>query len=269
MATVTELANRQRVSGTSGTREYIIAGSSDLDDARTQLLVDAPATWETGGRTLKIQADECEVYESSEGAIYGVARYSPALDDLAAGTTAFSFDTGGGTQRLMRSISTTAYGTTPPATQSLIGVTKDSVEGVDIIAPVFNYQVTKRYAILDVTQAYIAAIFAATGTVNSAAFTVTTDDGISFSFAAGENLYLGGSGGVVDGEVEITHKFSASQNATGLSVGGISDIAKKGWEYLWVLWEDTVSNSFLIKKARAVYVEQVYRTLSHGSALTP
>ena len=270
MATTAELANRQRISGSSGTREYLIADAADLDEARTQLLADAPATWETGGKTLTLQADECEAYESAEGAIYGVTRYSPAaLGDLPAGTTAFSFDTSGGTQRLIRSIATTSYGTSPPSTQNLIGVTKDGAEGVDIVAPVFNYQVTKRYAILDVTQAYIAAIFAATGTVNSATFTVTTDDGITFSFAAGENLYLGGSGGVVEGEVEITHKFSASQNATGLSVGGISGIAKKGWEYLWVLWEDTVSNAFLIKKARAVYVEQVYRTTAHAAALTP
>jgi len=164
---------------------------------------------------------------------------------------------------------TTAYATTPPLTQSIIGNTASGPTGVDIVAPVFNYQVTKRYAILDVTQAYIAAIFAATGTVNSATFTVTTDDGITFSFSAGENLYLGGSGGVVDGEVEITHKFSASQNATGLSVGGISGIAKKGWEYLWVLFEDMVTNGFLVKKARAVYVEQVYRTTAHAAALTP
>jgi len=98
---------------------------------------------------------------------------------------------------------------------------------------------------------------------------VTTDDGITFSFAAGENLYLGGSGGVVDGEVEITHKFSASQNATGLSVGGISGIAKKGWEYLWILLEDSVSQNTLVKVARGVYVEQVYRTTAHGAALTP
>lgn len=267
--TISELADRRRASAKSGTREYLVSGTADDSAARAQVLADAPATWTTSGTTLYLDGDECEVYDS-EAQIYGVAKYKAAeAATLADDETAFSFDTTGGTQHIVRSRGTTSYGTSPPTLNSLIGVTKDSVEGVDIVSPVFSYQVTKRYAIAAVTQTYIRTLFDTTGTVNSATFTVTTDDGITFSFAAGENLYLGATGGVVGDQVEITHKFAASPNATGLSVGGISSIAKLGWQYLWVLWEDTVSNSFLVKKARAVYVETVYPTAAHGAALTP
>lgn len=267
--TIAEIADRQRANGRTGTREYFVDGTTSIDDARTQLLADAPATWETGGKTLYLEDDDCEAYDAS-GRIYGVARYKAAeaatLDD---NETAFSFDTTGGTTHIIRSRGTTSYGTSPPSTQSLIGVTKDSVEGVDIVSPLFSYQVTKRFPIASVTQAYIATIFNTTGTVNSATFTVTTDDGITFSFAAGENLFLGATGGVVGDQVEITFKFAASPNATGISVGGISSISKLGWQYLWVLWEDAVSQNTLVKQARAVYVETVYPTAAHGAALTP
>jgi len=59
---------------------------------------------------------------------------------------------------------------------------------------------------------------------------------------------------------EITHRFSASPNKTGLTIGDITGIEKKGWEYLWVRYadaEDTAAKT-LVKKPAAVYVEKVY-----------
>ncbi|MCS7168060.1 MAG: hypothetical protein RMI91_12010 [Gemmatales bacterium] len=60
---------------------------------------------------------------------------------------------------------------------------------------------------------------------------------------------------------EITFSFAASPNATGLTVGEITDIEKKGWEYLWVRYQDIEDENVLVKQPAAVYVEQVY---SHG-----
>ena len=58
----------------------------------------------------------------------------------------------------------------------------------------------------------------------------------------------------------ISFKFAASPNATGLVVGDITGIAKKGWEYLWVRYADAEDTSakVLVKKPIAAYVEQVY-----------
>ena len=47
---------------------------------------------------------------------------------------------------------------------------------------------------------------------------------------------------------------------TGLVIGEITDIAKKGWEYLWVRYtdvEDTTAKA-LVKRPAAVYIEKVY-----------
>jgi len=66
--------------------------------------------------------------------------------------------------------------------------------------------------------------------------------------------------GQQDVDWEITFRFAASLNRTGISVGSITGIAKKGWEYLWVRYadvEDAGSNT-LVKQPVAAYVEQVY-----------
>ncbi|RLJ02117.1 MAG: hypothetical protein DRP08_04810, partial [Candidatus Aenigmatarchaeota archaeon] len=59
---------------------------------------------------------------------------------------------------------------------------------------------------------------------------------------------------------EITFKFAASPNQEDIAIGDITDITKKGWEYLWARYEDVEDSSAkaLVKKPTAVYVEQVY-----------
>src|SRR5690606_18604713 len=97
---------------------------------------------------------------------------------------------------------------------------------------------------------------ALTGSVNNTPFK---------SFAAGEVLFLGASGSTrenEDGDTvwEITFSFAASPNVTGLTVGDITGIEKRGWDYLWVRYADAVDGEahVLVKKPVAVYVEQVY-----------
>jgi hypothetical protein len=56
---------------------------------------------------------------------------------------------------------------------------------------------------------------------------------------------------------EIAFKFAASPNATDLTVGDITRIEKKGWEYLWVRYADAEDEETLIQQPVAAYVEQV------------
>ncbi|MBN4052529.1 hypothetical protein JYT82_00275 [bacterium AH-315-K20] len=95
-------------------------------------------------------------------------------------------------------------------------------------------------------------LFALTGKVNN---------GVFRGFAAGECLFLGASGSKrSDSDWEISFRFAASPNATNLTVGDITGIAKKGWEYLWVRYADAVDDTAkaLVKKPSAAHVEQVY-----------
>ncbi len=118
--------------------------------------------------------------------------------------------------------------------------------------PVYNFSETHYIAAENVTQAYKAILFALTGRLNAASFR---------GFAAGEVLFLGASGSKRGEEDwEITFRFAASPNVSGLSVGNITGIAKRGWDYLWVRYvdvEDTAAKA-IVKRPVAAYVERVY-----------
>ncbi len=75
----------------------------------------------------------------------------------------------------------------------------------------------------------------------------------------GEVLFLGASGSKRGKEDwEITFKFAASPNITGLTVGPITGIAKRGWDYLWVRYLDDEDSFQIIRRPVAAYVERVY-----------
>ena len=175
-----------------------------------------------------------------------------------------SFETGGATQHITQALAETKYGT-GPAQDNAIAVSGDGVAGVDIVVPQLTwtetYDVPSRY----VTAAYIATVHSLTGTVNNATFR---------GFAAGEVLFAGCSGSQQwdsqrgDGPWNLQYKFVASPNAgtnqttQPLTIGSITGIQKKGHEYLWVKYQDDVSDNSLLKKPIAVYVNRVYREAS-------
>ena len=181
------------------------------------------------------------------------------------GETTFSFDTSGGTQHTTQSLSTVhSYapaGKTAPDFKGAVGVTHDNVEGVDITVPVFNFSVRRRIAIASWSASYVGALYTLTGKVSSGSFTVTIH-GTTYQFAAGEVLFLGASGDESSASewVEVNYRFAASPNRTGITVGDITGISKKGWEYLWVRYADAedAAAKMIVKKPIAAYVEKVY-----------
>jgi len=60
--------------------------------------------------------------------------------------------------------------------------------------------------------------------------------------------------------VERLFRFAASENRSGLTVGDIGGIDKKGWEYMWVRYADAedAAAKAIVKKPVAVYIEKVY-----------
>ena len=165
--------------------------------------------------------------------------------------SSFSFDTGGGTAHITNSILTVGrYPANAPDCQGAIGISGDSVEGVDITVPVYNFSETHYLPTAYIDGAYKATLFALTGKVNAATFK---------GFAAGEVLFLGASGSQRGhDDWEISYKFAASPNMIGLSVGSLTGITKGGWHHLWVLYSSVVDQYTLIKRPVAAYVEQVY-----------
>jgi len=170
------------------------------------------------------------------------------------GSSVFSFDTGGGTEHVTQSLHTVATHAASgiaPSHGGAIGVTRDSVDGVDIIVPVYNW--TEQHYLDDayVTDSYKNTLFWLTGRVNQQSFR---------GKEPGEVIFLGASGSLRDeDDWEISFRFAASPNQWDLSVGTMTGIAKRGWEYLWVSYEDDEDQGSAIKTPAFVYVEQVYQ----------
>jgi hypothetical protein len=170
-----------------------------------------------------------------------------------------SFDTTGGTQHMTQAHGERGYSTlgqTPPSQLNAIGVDGNGVNGVDIVTPQLQWQ--EQY---DVPNAYINATYVRglaglTGTTNNAAFR---------GFEAGEVLFLGCSGSQEwdsekgSGPWSLSYRFVASKNVVGEQIGPITGVEKRGHEYLWVRYEDSVSGSNLLKTPKAVYVNRVYK----------
>ena len=257
MAITVEDQFGRRLSGDRGEFTYLIKGTDDAAAARGALLSEAPETY-GGIPLLDAEVNEIAGAEGFSGRVnYGYSGGGGSPPE--PGDSSFTFDTGGGTQHITHSLSTIGSYAPPDQTapdfQGAIGVTENGVEGVDITIPVYRWSEKHTKAAADVTQAYKLALAALTGQVNAAGFR---------GFAAGEVVFLGASGSRQgddeDDPWDIVFNFARNPNKTGLTVGPITGIAKKGWEYLWVLYreEEDTDAKRIVQRPIAAYVEQVY-----------
>jgi len=248
--------SRSLTTGNNATAEltYLVSGTDDDIAAKAALAATAP-----GGHDGLVR-DSVQVEYYAEDRWVGTAHYQKQENQQSeppeTGDSVYSFDTGGGTQHITQSRENVGKyappGKTAPDFKGAIGVTHDSVEGVDITTPVYNFAETHYIANEAVTGAYKAALFNLTGKVNNGGFR---------GFAAGEVLFLGASGSVRGaGDWEITYRFAASPNRANFTVGDITVTSKKGWEYMWVRYADAedAAAKALVKKPIAVYIEKVY-----------
>jgi len=266
--TVTEKPeSRESASGESpsATLVYTVRGTADDVQARGALAAEAPPTHDGLVRkTWNVEPVHIDTADPDGCLWTGAVRYGrTSAPEPETGDSVYNFDIGGGTQHLTQSIETVARyaptDKTPPDFKGAIGVTHDSVEGVDITVPVYHFSETHYKADAEVTPAYKATLFALTGKVNAAAFK---------GFQGGEVLFLGASGSKRGEEDwEITFRFAASPNATNIPVGNITVASKKGWEYLWVRYADAedAGAKALVKRPASAHVEKVYHSADFSS----
>jgi hypothetical protein len=232
-----------------------VSGSDDLDELRTYLGNVVPTAYDgLVYRSLSWEHLGKELWEFR--ATYVEPDRSDREHKLATGSYLFSFDTTGGMVTISTSQATTAFaksGQTAPDFKNAINVADGEVKGTEIVIPVLKFSLRKRQEKAVITTAYVKILASLTGTVNAADFQ---------GFAAGELLFMGASGQQgTDTDPEVTYNFAASENATGLSIGEVAGIAKKGHEYLWVVFEpvDDPAAKTTVRRPKAVYVERVYK----------
>jgi hypothetical protein len=241
--------SRRKTAGQSPNAElrYTVRGTDDDDAAMAAVQATAPPFFDYLWReTVSIEPVGPQLWE-------GIVRYGVIP---ATAESEFAFETGGGTQHITQSLATgnryAQPGKTAPDFKGAVGVTADSVEGVDITIPVYHFSETHYLPGEFVTNAYKGILFGLTGRVNSAPFK---------GLAAGECLFLGASGSKRGGgDWQITYRFAANPNVAELTVGDITGINKEGWQYLWVRYADAEDSAAktLVKRPVAVYVEKVY-----------
>jgi hypothetical protein len=232
---------------------FHVYGTNNDVDARVALESASPSVYDLYGTGLVLVPRESVSVEPVGPDLWeGVVRYNVVPQE---NEPVFSFDTGGGTQHITQSLQTVAsYAAsgTPPNFKGAIAVTDNNVEGVDITVPVYNFSETHFLPGSVVTPSYKATLFNLTGKVNNVSWK---------GFAQGEVLFLGASGTKRGLQAwEINYRFAASPNKTGIIIGDITGVDKKGWEYLWIRYAETedATAKALVRRPVAAYVEQVY-----------
>lgn len=139
-----------------------------------------------------------------------------------------------------------------------IGYDGDKIQGVDVFVPKMEWSRTVSKASLSF--AYVLQVRSLVGKKNGAAF---------YGHAAGEALFLGASIQYSVGERwSVTHRFASQANEADVVITpgaeGITVPYARGWDYLWVRYEqkevyDTDEDKWVMTSVpAAAYVEEVY-----------
>jgi hypothetical protein len=234
---------------TSNNLDFWIRGTTVYADVITAMLSTAPAVFNN------LLVNDWNAKPVGENFWYGTVLYG-LRERPEAGSSSFNFDMGAGSYHITHSLQTiqakAPAGQTAPDFKGAINVHEDRVEGVDIMMPEFRFAETHYLPVGVVTAGYINTVFGLVAQTNSTAYK---------GFAIGEVIFEGAAGAQRGGEDwEITYRFAVSPNRTGITIGDITGINKKGWQYLWVLYEKTkdATAKKYVRRAVAAYVEQVY-----------
>ncbi len=240
---------------------FDVAGTVEHDAALAILIATAPSLFDPwGSGLLFIPRVDQEVKEDRGANLWrGTVSYRE-LD------VEYTFDTTGGIQHITHALAHVASyapsGKTAPNHNGAIGWDGQTVQGVDIPVPVANFTETH-----PLSSAYVNAyrwipwlgrngtykdiIWSLTGAANLYAYK---------SYDVGECLFMGATGGKRGtGDYQITYRFSGMPTVVNRQIGDITGITKRGWDYLWVEYQQSSDETAfaLVPKPIAVHVDQV------------
>lgn len=239
----------------SQTREYYSYGETDEVFVQNYARSVIPAVVVTGIGNLwrkdiayKWRGPLCDI----------TATFGTLSDSPQTGSFTWNFDTTGATVTVKAGKSHVA--SYPPGVKQhggAINVTKDGVEGTEIIIPAMKFNVAFRHpqGVLNLSRAF--ALGDATGASNSDTF---------FTKGAGSFLFVGATGSDgSDAEAEVTYQFAYSKNLVNEVVGGIANVTKDGWDYAWLEFADAVNAGGAVKNPIACHVDRVYDRIAFST----
>ena len=255
---------------------YIITGTTNEISAKSAL--DGYVDDEFDSKPLELTGISEQITNSKW---LGFARYS-YKSPVDPEYIQYAFDISVGSQHITQSDATHIYGPegSAPDTKGAIGVNaKGEVHGCDILMPEGTWSETQYFAEDEMTTSYKHLLRTLVGSVNKSSFK---------GDAPGECLFIGVSGQRITKAItnpgpredrwveffwEMQFRFATSENRTAANGNPIiarlksGDIAvdKKGWQYLWWLYETTKVEGggddpgYLIEQPVGCYVEDVYK----------
>jgi hypothetical protein len=247
---------------TSRTLHYFATGDEDEGAVIAAVWTAAPATTTDGLKKRSVSSIEQKGLHPS-ALWYVDVQYGPLQSIQYAppetGEFEFSFDIGTESQKIMFAKSTVAIYPRNVGDNftALVGNkininSEGKVEGVDILFPTARRVISYFPANGVVTETYQKTLEDLVPSVNNATFK---------GRAAGELLLLGVSGRSRNNDDwQISFTFGVRKNETGLTIDGITGIAKDGWDYLWPLHEihPDVDAKKIVERATAYVVSRPY-----------
>lgn len=192
------------------------------------------------------------------------------------GQETISWSTIGGTEKITQALFQARYsppGFDParptPDVGDAINVTSDGVQGVEQPASKLEFTINHWYNPAFLTDDFLKLVSDKTGWMNSVAWR---------SFQPGELLFLGGQAAEYSPSqrkpVKVSMNFSGSANATDIVVTrpdghNITVDTKKGWDYLWVMYQKTVEtdSKTTIQIPRGAYVATTKHEMDFAAEL--
>lgn len=143
-------------------------------------------------------------------------------------------------------------GQTAPDFKGCIGVTRDGIQGTQVPVPISSWSETHYFDFAAVDDTYKDDLESLVGKCNNATFRRKQK---------GTVIFDGATGGIARGQRQwvLNFKFRHSPTVTGLTIGDISGITKRGWDYLWVHYIEfpDVTSQRLVRIPDSVHVERV------------
>jgi hypothetical protein len=248
--------------GGDSSRRFLVTGSSDPLACRAKVLLYPSIKTYDGMNIVSLERDNFGPAEWTFTANYSRTAPAVATTGGSPGYTV-TIDTTGASILQTVSYAQSRYaisGKTAPDYKKSIDVQDGIAQGVERVIEVLKITVRARIATEYIISPikYARLIASLTGTTNNAT--------MFGEFTAGEILFAGATGDIVAEEPTLAFTFLASKNVTGLEIGGITGIAKKGHEYLWCLFDTAkdATTGMLIRQPRAVYVDQIYGSGNHS-----
>lgn len=248
-------------------RMFIVGGGDETTtEAQVRVAVEAEAEasiTDTDGTVMPLY--EISAEEVGNGTWHATVTYAPpevqSNSEPPTGAQIIRFTMGGGTQHITQSLQTVLglpvnQRDPVPGFGGAIGVTDNGVEGVEIGAPAFEFEVDLFVPNAQMTTQYSRDLEDLQYHVNEQPIAIG-----HLTFAKGELLFRRAVGAQRDavGDWELTFQFTSSRNVEGAEIAGVPGITKEGHHYAWVLYRDEDDGSGLIvRKPQAVYIERVY-----------